>query len=119
MQRFLLGKSKPLKHYIGVDLQRECHFLRTNSLSPAIDKDNPLRIIVHLGGGLGVLFASICFLKAGLNVVIIEKTTKYRPLGGPIQLASNGAETVKSSVKISLDINNVARPFWNFRKWNT
>ena len=112
MQRFLLGGSKPLKPYIGIRPSKRCHFLRTNSLSPAIDKDNPLRIIIA-GGGLGGLFASICFLKAGLNVVIIEKTTKYRPLGGPIQLASNGIGTVKIvSENLFKNINNVARPFW-------
>ena len=112
MQRFLLGRSKPLKPYIGIRPSKRCHFLRTNSLSPAIDKDNPLRIIIA-GGGLGGLFASICFLKAGLNVVIIEKTTKYRPLGGPIQLASNGIGTVKIvSENLFKNINNVARPFW-------
>ena len=72
MQRFLLGRNKPLKLYIGIRPSKRCHSLRTNSLSPAIDKDNPLRIIIA-GGGLGGLFASICFLKAGLNVVIIEK----------------------------------------------
>ena len=77
-----------------------------------IDEKNPLRIIIA-GGGLGGLFAAICLLNAGMEVTVLEKTSNYRPLGGPIQLASNGIGTVKLiSERLYKGINNVARPFW-------
>ena len=112
LQQFLPGKAKPFKTYAGIRPSNRCHYLQVNSLSSGVDKENPLRIIIA-GGGLGGLFAAICFLKAGLNVTIIEKTARYRPFGGPIQLASNGIGTVKIvSENLYENINNVARPFW-------
>jgi len=34
-------------------------------------------------------------MKMGYNVRVFEKTTQYRPFGGPIQIASNAAESIR------------------------
>ena len=64
LQQFLLGKAKPFKTYAGIRPSNRCHYLQVDLLSSGVDKENPLRIIIA-GGGLGGLFAAICFLKAG------------------------------------------------------
>jgi len=108
----LPGKVKSLKTSVGVRPSNRSNYLRTNSFNSCIDEENPLRIIIA-GGGLGGLFSAICFLKSGFNVTILEKTARYRPLGGPIQLASNGIGTVKIvSENLYKNITNLARPFW-------
>lgn len=73
----------------------------------------PLKIIIA-GGGLGGLFAAICMLKLGMQVTVLERTKAYRPLGGPIQLASNGmgcVHAVSSSLARAIEL--VSRPFWS------
>lgn len=78
-----------------------------------ISPEAPLRVLVA-GGGLGGLFAAICLRKAGADVVVIERTLRYRPFGGPIQLASNGVSTIKStSDNLFRRVHEVGRPFWH------
>ena len=81
--------------------------------SDDISPEAPLRVLVA-GGGLGGLFAAICLRKAGADVVVIERTLRYRPFGGPIQLASNGVSTIKStSDNLFRRVHEVGRPFWH------
>jgi len=47
------------------------------------------------GGGIGGLFTAVTLRKQGYDVAVYEKTSAYRPFGGPIQIASNGLEAVK------------------------
>ena len=82
-----------------------------------ISPEAPLRVLVA-GGGLGGLFAAICLRKAGADVVVIERTLRYRPFGGPIQLASNGVSTIKStSDNLFRRVHEVGRPFWAHYQW--
>ncbi len=46
------------------------------------------------GGGIGGLFTAVTLRKQGYDVAIYERTSEYRPFGGPIQIASNGLEAV-------------------------
>lgn len=79
------------------------------------DATEPLKIIIA-GGGLGGLFAAICMLKLGLEVTVLERTKAYKPLGGPIQLASNGMGCVHAvSSRLAQAIELVSRPFWSTR----
>jgi hypothetical protein len=72
----------------------------------------PLRVLVA-GGGLGGLFAAICLRNVGCDVAVLERTSQYRPFGGPIQLASNGVSTIKAvSEKLFHNVHLVSRPFW-------
>ena len=65
----------------------------TADVPDAVSTDAPLRVLVA-GGGLGGLFAAICLRNAGADVVVLERTARYRPFGGPIQLASNGVGVI-------------------------
>ena len=47
------------------------------------------------GGGIGGLFTAVTLRKQGYDVAVYERTSEYRPFGGPIQIASNGLEAVK------------------------
>ena len=49
---------------------------------------------VLAGGGIGGLCAALTLRKAGIDVSVYEKTSEYRPFGGPIQIASNGLEAL-------------------------
>lgn len=84
-----------------------------NERMPDVITNNaPLRVLIA-GGGLGGLFAAISLRKAGMEVVIVERTAKYRQFGGPIQLASNGVSTVKAtSESLFRRLHEVSRPFW-------
>ena len=78
----------------------------------AVSADAPLRVLIA-GGGLGGLFAAISLRNAGADVAVIERTGKYRPFGGPIQLASNGVSTIKAtSESLFRRVHDVSRPFW-------
>jgi len=80
-----------------------------NSRQPAFD-------VIIAGGGLAGLFLAICLIRNGMNVVVLEKTKQYRPLGGPIQLASNGLGVVHAiSPELAESIYSVSRPFWGTR----
>ena len=68
----------------------------TADVPDAVSTDAPLRVLVA-GGGLGGLFAAICLRNAGADVVVLERTARYRPFGGPIQLASNGVSVIKAT----------------------
>jgi len=50
---------------------------------------------VIAGGGIGGLFTALTLRKQGYDVAVFEKTSEYRPFGGPIQIASNGLEAVR------------------------
>lgn len=47
------------------------------------------------GGGIGGLCTALVLQKQGYDVRVYEKTTRYRPFGGPIQIASNALESIK------------------------
>lgn len=55
----------------------------------------PLRVAVA-GGGVGGLTTALAFTKAGYDVTVFEKTSKFARFGGPIQLASNALSTLKA-----------------------
>ena len=84
----------------------------TADVPDAVSTDAPLRVLVA-GGGLGGLFAAICLRNAGADVVVLERTARYRPFGGPIQLASNGVSVIKAtSESLFRRVHEVSRPFW-------
>ena len=84
----------------------------TADVPDAVSTDAPLRVLVA-GGGLGGLFAAICLRNAGADVVVLERTARYRPFGGPIQLASNGVSVIKAtSESLFRRVHDVSRPFW-------
>ena len=80
--------------------------------SDAEVRNHRLQVLVA-GGGLGGLFLSICLAKKGIDVVVLERTNIYRPLGGPIQLASNGMSVLKAtSEQLYRRVQDNSRPFW-------
>ena len=46
------------------------------------------------GGGIGGLFTAVTLRRQGFDVAVFERTSEYRPFGGPIQIASNGLDAV-------------------------
>ena len=61
--------------------------------TPACEPAAPLSVIVA-GGGIGGLCAALVLKNQGFDVRVFEKTTQYRPFGGPIQIASNALESL-------------------------
>jgi len=57
-------------------------------------EDTTLDVIIA-GGGIGGLCTALVLLKMGYNVQVYEKTSRFRPFGGPIQIASNAAESIR------------------------
>ena len=51
--------------------------------------------VVVAGGGIGGLCTALVLTNQGYDVRVYEKATKYRPFGGPIQIASNAAESLR------------------------
>jgi len=75
---------------------------RSSSSSPGVAKQHhggqgrPKRPeVIIAGGGIGGLCTALVLLKMGYDVRVFEKTKKYRPFGGPIQIASNAAESIR------------------------
>jgi len=62
------------------------------ALVPALSGATPSVCIA--GGGIGGLFTAVTLRKQGYDVAVFERTSEYRPFGGPIQIASNGLEAV-------------------------
>jgi len=75
-------------------------------------KDHKMKVLVA-GGGLGGLFLAICLARKGIDVIVLERTKIYRPLGGPIQLASNGMSVLKAtSENLYRRVQDNSRSFW-------
>lgn len=51
--------------------------------------------VIIAGGGVGGLFLAKALQKQGIQVQVLEKTSKFARFGGPIQLASNALSTIK------------------------
>merc|ERR1712072_1613245 len=56
---------------------------------------NPLKVIVAGAGGGGLVFASSVRKCSEIDVVVVEKASKFKRFGGPIQLASNALQVLK------------------------
>ena len=66
-------------------------------LSPtmnAVEQEGRLKVMIA-GGGIGGLCTALVLRNQGHKVHVYEKTSKYRPFGGPIQIASNALESIK------------------------
>ena len=57
---------------------------------------SPAPKAIIAGGGIGGLCTALTLQKAGWKCEVYEKTSTYRPFGGPIQIASNGLEALRS-----------------------
>lgn len=51
--------------------------------------------MIIAGGGIGGLCTALTLTNMGYDVRVFEKTKAYRPFGGPIQIASNAAESIR------------------------
>jgi zeaxanthin epoxidase len=65
-------------------------------------QEGRLKVMIA-GGGIGGLCTALVLLKQGHDVHVYEKTSQYRPFGGPIQIASNALESIK---RIDQDVYN-------------
>ena len=63
----------------------------------AINKEQPLHVLIA-GAGVGGLVLANCLEKSDANVryTILERTKEFKKFGGPIQLASNAMEGIRS-----------------------
>jgi len=51
--------------------------------------------VIIAGGGIGGLCTALVLDQLNYEVCVFEKTSRYRPFGGPIQVASNAAESIR------------------------
>jgi zeaxanthin epoxidase len=58
---------------------------------------------VIAGGGIGGLCTALTLSRRGWEVSVFERTSEYRPFGGPIQIASNGLEALRQIDETLLD----------------
>lgn len=57
--------------------------------------------VIIAGGGIGGLCTALVLSQMGYSVRVFEKTREYRAFGGPIQIASNAAESIR---RIDVDV---------------
>ena len=62
--------------------------------------------VIIAGGGIGGLCTALTLRKLGYHVRVFEKTQRYRPFGGPIQIASNAAESSQDRAVLQLYYRN-------------
>jgi zeaxanthin epoxidase len=65
-----------------------------NKKRPMPPEKDSLRVMIA-GGGIGGLCTALALLKDGHDVQVFEKTTQFRPFGGPIQIATNALEAIR------------------------
>lgn len=61
-----------------------------------ISVEHPLRVIVAGAGVGGLILASSLVKNPMMDVTVLERTDAFRRFGGPIQLASNALEIIKT-----------------------
>lgn len=61
-----------------------------------ITEENPLRVIIAGAGIGGIVLAKELSKNPKMNVQVLEKTDKFKRFGGPIQLASNALQVIKT-----------------------
>mmetsp|Transcript_63212 Transcript_63212/g.124946 ORF Transcript_63212/g.124946 Transcript_63212/m.124946 type:complete len:562 (-) Transcript_63212:290-1975(-) len=71
------------------------HLAAVEQHSPGQERPKKQVDVIVAGGGIGGLCTALVLLKMGYNVRVFEKTRKYQPFGGPIQIASNAAESIR------------------------
>jgi zeaxanthin epoxidase len=62
----------------------------------AITEDDPLHVIIAGAGVGGLALASFLSKDPKMKVSLVEKTSEFRRFGGPIQLASNAMQLLKT-----------------------
>ncbi|EOD27733.1 hypothetical protein EMIHUDRAFT_463185, partial [Emiliania huxleyi CCMP1516] len=62
--------------------------------APGRPDGRPYEVVIA-GGGIGGLCTALVLQNLGCRVRVFEKTSRYRPFGGPIQIASNAAESIR------------------------
>jgi len=62
-----------------------------------ITKDNPLRVVIAGAGVGGLALANDLLKDERMHVSILEKTASFKRFGGPIQLASNALQVMKTT----------------------
>merc|ERR1719359_2682487 len=60
-----------------------------------VSESNPLKVIVAGAGVGGLVFASSVRKCSEIDVGVVEKASKFKRFGGPIQLASNALQVLK------------------------
>lgn len=68
-----------------------------------ITAENPLRVIVSGAGVGGLVLARELSKNPKMDVTVLERTDEFKRFGGPIQLASNAMELLKSMDKPIFD----------------
>jgi len=70
--------------------------LEFTKISDEISAENPLRVIVAGAGVGGLALAQSLCKNPHMDVTVLEKTDQFKRFGGPIQLASNALEIMKT-----------------------
>ena len=60
-----------------------------------ISEENPLHIVIAGAGVGGLCLANAVAKYPHIKTTVLEKTSKFKRFGGPIQLASNAMQTLK------------------------
>jgi zeaxanthin epoxidase len=60
-----------------------------------ISADHPLKVLIAGGGVGGLALANTLSKFPNMDVVVLERTDKFKRFGGPIQLASNALQVLK------------------------
>jgi zeaxanthin epoxidase len=63
--------------------------LETDKFVDEISAENPLKVLIAGGGVGGLALAKTLSNNPNMEVVVLERTDKFKRFGGPIQLASN------------------------------
>ena len=63
---------------------------------PPTDEPKPPPKVLVAGGGIAGLITAAACKRKGMEVLVFEKVTEYKPFGGPIQLQCNSQGALDS-----------------------
>jgi len=88
-----IATPTPQQHRAAVPLMVASSGSHTISSSSNVHTGKP--VVIVAGGGIGGLCTALVLQNMGYEVRVFEKAKEYRPFGGPIQIASNAAESIR------------------------
>lgn len=80
----------------GMDVSSSTPVLEYEDVPAEISEEHPLRVVIAGAGVGGLALASKLSKIPTMKVTVVERTDEFKRFGGPIQLASNALEIVKT-----------------------
>jgi zeaxanthin epoxidase len=84
-----------LKHSVSLASTTLPWSAPTTANPTAVTAENPLRVVIAGAGVGGLALANALKMNPHVKTTVLEKTSKFKRFGGPIQLASNAMQVLR------------------------